>query len=104
MAHASVLVVDDDPVVLLMQMGQMLRGIGVRGAHRAQRCRGGGPGRAPATGPWTWWCATEIMPEMDGVEMIRRLGTGTFRGGLILMSGADEQILNTVGEPNPAGA
>ena len=38
------------------------------------------------------------MPEMDGVEMIRRFGQSGFRGGLILMSGADEQLMTTVGK------
>lgn len=35
---------------------------------------------------------------MDGVELIRLFGRTGFRGGLILMSGADEKVLSTVGK------
>jgi len=37
------------------------------------------------------------MPEMDGVEMIRRFGQSGLRASLILMSGADDQLMATVG-------
>jgi PAS domain S-box-containing protein len=92
---ASVLVVDDDPVVL-MQMKQMLASIGVAEVFTA---RNGIEAimlmnrRAEQFGVVV--CDLN-MPEMDGVEMIRRFGQSGFRGGLILMSGADRQILNTV--------
>ncbi|MGV8934947.1 MAG: EAL domain-containing protein, partial [Gallionellaceae bacterium] len=36
------------------------------------------------------------MPEMDGVELIRGFGKTGFKGGLILISGADEKIISTV--------
>ena len=36
------------------------------------------------------------MPEMDGVELIRNFGKRGFKGGLVLMSGADENVLSTV--------
>lgn len=36
------------------------------------------------------------MPEMDGVELIRHLATSGFGGSLILTSGEDVRILNTV--------
>ena len=94
---SSVLVVDDDPVVL-MQMKQMLAGIGVSEVLSARNGveaillmnRRGKP-------PEVVVCDLN-MPEMDGVEMIRRFGQSGFRGGLILMSGADEQLLTTVGK------
>jgi CheY-like chemotaxis protein len=38
------------------------------------------------------------MPGMDGVELIRSFGRSGYRGGLILMSGADEKVLSTVGK------
>ena len=94
---ASVLVVDDDPVVLL-QMRQMLAGIGVgevataRNGLEALRTMGR---RAEQ---YSVVVCDLNMPEMDGVEMIRRIGQSGFRGGLILMSGADRQIVNTVGK------
>lgn len=92
----SVMVVDDDPVVL-MQMQQMLAGIGVRevltardGAQAIQRI-------GDSNLPLDVVVCDLNMPEMDGVEMIRRFGQSGFRGALVLMSGADEQLLATVG-------
>jgi len=91
----SVLVVDDDPVVL-MQMEQMLTGIGVGEVLTARNGLDAmnQVSRRPR--------AIDVvvcdlnMPEMDGVEMIRRFGQGGFRGALILMSGANEQLLASV--------
>jgi len=97
MVHGSVLVVDDDPVVL-MQMTQMLGSIGVRGVLTARN----GVEAMRLVGQRHKAIDVVVcdlnMPEMDGVEMIRRFGQGNFDGGLILMSGADEQILSTVGK------
>ena len=94
---SSVLVVDDDPVVL-MQMQQMLAGIGVQEVLAA---RNGVEAillmNRRGTAPDVVVCDLN-MPEMDGVEMIRRFGQNGFRGGLILMSGADEQLMTTVGK------
>ncbi|MEO6625173.1 MAG: EAL domain-containing protein [Burkholderiaceae bacterium] len=97
LVHGSVLVVDDDPVIL-MQMTQMLRGLGLREVLTARNGLEAMQliGRRPQ--------AIDVvvcdlnMPEMDGVEMIRRFGQSNFGGALILMSGADEQILSTVGK------
>lgn len=92
----AVMVVDDDPVVL-MQMQQMLAGIGIddvltaRNGVDAIRQMG-----QRASAPDVVVCDLN-MPEMDGVEMIRRFGQAGFSGALILMSGANEQLLATVG-------
>lgn len=91
----AVLVVDDDPVVL-MQMTQMLASIGVPDvvtAHNGVEAIVAMNRRADQFGVVV--CDLN-MPEMDGIEMIRRFGQIGFRGGLILMSGADRQILTTV--------
>ena len=94
---SSVLVVDDDPVVL-MQMKQMLAGIGVAEVLTARN----GVEAILLMNRRTQRLEVVVcdlnMPEMDGVEMIRRFGQSGFRGGLILMSGADEQLLTTVGK------
>ena len=36
------------------------------------------------------------MPEMDGIEFVRKLATQGFKGGLVLVSGEDSRILRTV--------
>ena len=91
----SVLVVDDDPVVLL-QMQQMLAGIGVKEVLTARNGIDAIIRLADRTTPVDVVVCDLNMPEMDGVEMIRRFGQSGFSGGLILMSGADEQLLATV--------
>lgn len=91
----SVLVVDDDPVVL-MQMQQMLTGIGIAEVLTASNGVDAlWQMNRRQTPPDVVVCDLN-MPEMDGVEMIRRFGQSGFRGALILMSGADEQLLATV--------
>ena len=92
---ASVLVVDDDPVVL-MQMKQMLAGIGVAEVFTARNGVEAIMVMNRRSEQFGVVVCDLNMPEMDGVEMIRRFGQSGFRGGLILMSGADRQILSTV--------
>ena len=92
---ASVLVVDDDPVVL-MQMKQMLAGIGVAEVFTARNGIEAIMVMNRRSEQFGVVVCDLNMPEMDGVEMIRRFGQSGFRGGLILMSGADRQILSTV--------
>lgn len=38
------------------------------------------------------------MPEMDGIELLRHLAERNFIGGIILMSGRDPRVLNSVSE------
>ena len=94
---SSVLVVDDDPVVL-MQMKQMLAGIGVAKVLSARNGVEAILLMNRRKAPLDVVVCDLNMPEMDGVEMIRRFGQTGFRGGLILMSGADEQLMTTVGK------
>ena len=92
----SVLVVDDDPVVLL-QMQQMLANIGVQQVLTARDGAEAIALMASSFAPVDVVVCDLNMPEMDGVEMIRRFGQSGFHGSLVLMSGADEQLLTTVG-------
>jgi PAS domain S-box-containing protein len=94
---SSVLVVDDDPVVL-MQMKQMLTSIGVAQVLSARNGVEAMLLMNRRKAPLEVVVCDLNMPEMDGVEMIRRFGQTGFRGGLILMSGADEQLMTTVGK------
>jgi PAS domain S-box-containing protein len=92
---SSVLVVDDDAVVL-QQMSNMLATLGVPEVLTA------GNGLEAirvlaARGSEVEVLVCDLnMPEMDGVELIRRFAQTGFSGGLILMSGADEKVLSTV--------
>jgi PAS domain S-box-containing protein len=92
----SVMVVDDDPVILL-QMQEMLAGIGIKEVLTARNGVEAILQMGRRESPPDVVVCDLNMPEMDGVEMIRRFGQSGFRGGLILMSGADEQLLTTVG-------
>jgi PAS domain S-box-containing protein len=38
-----------------------------------------------------------LMPDMDGVELIRHLGASGFTGGVVLFSGADDQVIEAAG-------
>ena len=90
----SLLVVDDDMVVL-KQLPTLLAGMGVGEVLTA----GSGLEAIMLVGQRVVDLEVVLcdlnMPQMDGVELIRRFGQTGFRGGLILMSGADPQILNT---------
>lgn len=92
----SVMVVDDDPVVLL-HMQQMLAGIGIGEVLTARNGVEALVQMNRRATPLEVVVCDLNMPEMDGVEMIRRFGQSGFLGGLILMSGANEQLLTTVG-------
>ncbi len=94
--YGSVMVVDDDPVVLL-QMQQMLAGIGIGEVLTARNGVDAIAQLEQRQTPLEVVVCDLNMPEMDGVEMIRRFGQSGYRGGLILMSGANEQLLTTVG-------
>ena len=91
----SVLVVDDD-VVVLQHMENMLATLGVPQVLTAKN------GLEAVKLMNTHGDELEVlicdlnMPEMDGVELIRKFGQTGFKGGLILMSGADENVLSTV--------
>ena len=97
LVYASVLVVDDDPVVLL-QMTQMLGSIGLQEVLTARNGVEALRLMNRRRKSLDLVVCDLNMPEMDGVEMIRRFGQSSFSGALILMSGADEQILTTVGK------
>lgn len=95
--HGPLLVVDDDPVVL-QQMAAMLAALGVRevataasGIEALERLN------ARSDSFEALVCDLD-MPGMDGVELIRQFGRTGYRGGLVLMSGADEKVLSTVGK------
>ena len=91
----SVLIVDDDPVIL-QQMTSMLAMLGVGKLLTARNGLEAIRVMAARDGEIEVLLCDLNMPEMDGVELIREFGKTGFDGGLILMSGADEKVLNTV--------
>ena len=96
-AHGTLLVVDDDPVVL-QQMRAMLTTLGVKDVLTASNGLDALKLLSERNGSLEALICDLDMPTMDGVELIRLFGRTGFRGGLILMSGADEKVLSTVGK------
>jgi PAS domain S-box-containing protein len=90
----SVLVIDDDPVVL-MQMASMLATLGVPDVLTAASGQEALKIIDQRAEELEVLVCDLNMPEMDGVELIRRFGQTGFKGGLILMSGAGAQVLST---------
>ncbi|MBU0586928.1 MAG: EAL domain-containing protein [Gammaproteobacteria bacterium] len=90
----SALVIDDDPVVL-MHMSSMLSKLGVREVLTAESGRKALQIIDQRVDELEVLVCDLNMPEMDGVELIRKFGYSGFRGGLILMSGAGMQLLST---------
>lgn len=91
----SALVVDDD-LVVLQQVKSMLNTLGVNQVLTAINGLEAGIVMAANGSAIEVLVCDLSMPEMDGVELIRRLGKAEYKGGLILMSGAEEKIISTV--------
>ena len=95
----KILIVDDDPFLLKI-MNLQLRNFGLRdqgfdevvaferGQQAIDALQAGGAGIGLV------FCDLH-MPEMDGLEFIRHLGQVSYRGGLVLVSGKGERILET---------
>jgi PAS domain S-box-containing protein len=91
----SALVVDDDMVVL-QQVKSMLDKLGVTEVLTAANGLEASKLLSARAGQIEVLVCDLSMPEMDGVELIRGFGKIGFKGGLILISGADEKIISTV--------
>lgn len=89
-----ILAVDDEPFMLEL-LARMLADIGLRvtGCSSARQAiaeidsRGSAPDLI---------LLDLIMPDMDGVELVRALAERRYQGSLILLSGEDEQTLESV--------
>jgi EAL domain-containing protein (putative c-di-GMP-specific phosphodiesterase class I)/signal transduction histidine kinase/PleD family two-component response regulator len=91
----SALVVDDD-LVVLEQIETMLRALGVKKIETALNGLEASLLLNERGSEFEVLVCDLSMPQMDGVELIRQLGRTEFKGGLILISGADEKIITTV--------
>jgi PAS domain S-box-containing protein len=92
---SCVLVIDDDPVVV-QQMRSLLAALGVPDILSAQNGMEAMEALLTSKGNIDLLLCDLNMPEMDGVELIRNISRTGFSGGMILMSGADEKVLETV--------
>ncbi|CAI09581.1 probable response regulator [Aromatoleum aromaticum EbN1] len=90
----NILVIDDEPFARKLLMHQL----GRLGFERVQPCASaqealsmmGTPGESPDL----IFCDLQ-MPEMDGVEFVRHLVRVGYTGGLVLISGEDERVVQT---------
>jgi len=89
-----ILIIDDEPFVLKL-LSRQLANLGYLDIVPHERAED-----ALAlleTGPQTFdliFCDLQ-MPEMDGVEFVRQLARLSYVGGLVLVSGEDERVLQT---------
>jgi EAL domain-containing protein (putative c-di-GMP-specific phosphodiesterase class I)/CheY-like chemotaxis protein len=89
----KILVVDDDPFVLKL-LAHQLASVGCRAVRTFERAQ------AALTHIETRDVAVDMilcdldMPQMDGVEFVRKLVRTQFTGGLVLVSGENKRILH----------
>jgi EAL domain-containing protein (putative c-di-GMP-specific phosphodiesterase class I)/FixJ family two-component response regulator len=92
-SYHRALVVDDDPQISAIVAETLERmGLEVTCVHRADELLRGTPPDVNLL------VMDLLMPGVDGIELLRALGAGSFRPGLILMSGVGARILETAEE------
>ncbi|MFT7091198.1 MAG: EAL domain-containing protein (putative c-di-GMP-specific phosphodiesterase class I)/ActR [Candidatus Azotimanducaceae bacterium] len=92
----SILLVDDDDFMLDV-VEETLRQIGI---EKNARCTGSMEALAHIKNspePTQLMICDLNMPGMDGIECMRHLSELNYKGGVIILSGSDERLLNTVG-------
>lgn len=94
-AHAiTVLVVDDDPFVCKWFVRQ-LNSLGFGEVSACVSARDAILVLEAASGAFDLIFCDLQMPDMDGVEFVRYLVQSNYQGGLVLISGEDQRILQT---------
>ncbi len=95
LSHLNVLVVDDDPTLLKVMEHQLGR-LGVAGVTTASSSKVAleliKQGR---TAPDILLCDLR-MPQLDGPAFLNELASIRFKGGIIIVSGEDQRVLDTV--------
>lgn len=95
----SLLLVDDDPFMLGMQ-SRMLRSMGYTMIGTAASADAAllllGQGQGPRQVAVDVVICDLNMPDIDGLEFLRRLGDSDFRGNVVLLSGEGPRIIHAV--------
>jgi EAL domain-containing protein (putative c-di-GMP-specific phosphodiesterase class I)/FixJ family two-component response regulator len=91
-----VLLVDDDDFMLDV-VEEMLLQLGIEIVVRARSGTEALTLTATAHLPFQLLISDLDMPEMDGIQLVRHLADLKFEGALIILSGADTRLLDTVG-------
>lgn len=93
----NVLLVDDDPVAR-RQFHVMMSSLGVARVMTAESGQAALEEIARADGAVDLLISDLNMPGMDGIEFLRRLAEAGFKGGLIIVSGVEERLLQSAVE------
>jgi EAL domain-containing protein (putative c-di-GMP-specific phosphodiesterase class I)/ActR/RegA family two-component response regulator len=91
-----VLLVDDDDFLLDL-IEETLRQLGIENLSRATSGTQALAQIDAASEPLQLIICDLNMPEMDGIELVRHLSTRNYDGGVLLLSGSDARLLQTVG-------
>lgn len=93
MKDLNVMIVDDNPLVLEM----IAKSLRQHGTHHITQCMSGNEALiCLKQNPHVDVLMLDLnMPELDGIEMLRRLNAVHFSGGILLCSGEDTRILKT---------
>ncbi|MFH1813921.1 MAG: EAL domain-containing response regulator [Pseudomonadota bacterium] len=92
----NVLIIDDDPFALTL-LSQQLNELGMRGVQTCDSADGALTRLADRAEHFDALFCDLNMPGMDGIEFLRHLAQTDYCGGLVLISGEDQRILDTVG-------
>ena len=94
MIDLHIMLVDDEPSILDLA-SRFLEQMGCRKITPCQSGQSALEKYRESTNSFDVIICDLNMPEMNGVELIRHLSEENFRGGIILLSGEDERILET---------
>jgi len=94
MIDLHIMLVDDEPSILDLA-SRFLEQMGCRKITPCQSGQSALDKYCESTNSFDVIICDLNMPEMNGVELIRHLSEENFRGGIILLSGEDERILET---------
>jgi len=91
----NIVLIDDDPFALLL-LGQQLQHLGCTEVITCESARDALVLMEEQRGSIDLVFCDLQMPDVDGVEFVRHLARIGFRGGMVLVSGEETRILQTV--------